>query len=125
MSQAASNSSHYSSNPLNIQDNPLHRKASASHTLLSDLINSQSPSELHESGIVMSDLISGEEEEDSRLYSRKSSNLQRKKKKKKKKLIPSETNSQNLEGSGEVHVPERGTINLRDLVEKQITISKH
>ena len=38
-------------------------------------MNSQSSSELHESGIVMSDLISGEEDEDSRLHSRKSSNL--------------------------------------------------
>ena len=125
MSQAALSGSNYNNNHMNIQDNLIHKKASASHTYLSDLMNSQSSSELHESGIVMSDLISAEEDEDSRLHSRKSSNLSRKKKKKKKKMIPSETNSQNFDGSGEVYVPERGTINLRDLVEKQITISKN
>ena len=74
MSQAALNtSSNYSNNPLNVQENPIHRKASASHTYLSDLMNSQSSSELQESGVVMTDLISGEEDEG--LYSRKSSNL--------------------------------------------------
>ena len=75
MSQAALHGNNYTNSHMNIQDHPIHRKASASHNYLSDLMNSQSSSELHESGIVMSDLISGEEDEDSRLHSRKSSNL--------------------------------------------------
>ena len=61
---------------MNIQDNTMHKRANASHTYLSDLMNSHSSSEMHESGgIVMSDLISAEEDEASRLHSRQSSNL--------------------------------------------------